>query len=210
MLPASRAFAQQGGIRGPGKADPTGRARGHVGCSTGVTRVGMALALVAAVGAGCRGPSPLPDLDRAVSAERQERVARIGEALLPGAGVRWDLSRREEFGAWAWPEGRIAVSPALVDHLDDDALAAALAHELGHLLDGGHLRATPHALDGAGEDVERRADRIACCLLARRGVPGEAMARMLATVARLTRDPRGELAVRRRATADCAPAGAVS
>jgi hypothetical protein len=169
----------------------------------------MALVLLAAAaGSGCRGPSPLPPLDQAAEPGRLQRVARLGDALLPDAGVRWSLSTRERFGAWAWPDGRIAVSPALVDRLDDEALAAALAHELGHLLDGGHLHAGPQALDGGAGDVERRADRIACGLLARHGVPGAALGRMLAVVAAARRDPGGELAVRRASAAECAHAGA--
>ena len=94
-------------------------------------------------------------------------------------GIAWQVSPRRGLGAWAWPDGRIEVSRALIDRLDDEELAAALAYELGHLLDGGHLAVSRAGLDdgpppglrvAAGADeVEARADRIGCALLARRG-----------------------------------------
>jgi len=90
------------------------------------------------------------------------------------------VSPHKGLGAWAWPDGRIEVSRALVDRLDEEELAAALAHELGHLLDGGHLPVGTAGLDdgpplglrgAAGADeAEARADRIGCALLARRGI----------------------------------------
>lgn len=148
----------------------------------------MLLAMMAA----CRVPSPRDDLDRATDATRLERVGRIGGSLV-AEGITWQVSPRRGLGAWAWPDGRIEVSRALVDRLDDEELAAALAHELAHLLDGGHLRVPNAGLDdgaplglrgasGANE-VEARADRIGCALLARHGIRCEAMARMLADVA---------------------------
>ena len=154
----------------------------------------MTLLALVAVGAGCRRPSPL--LDVAADGVRRERVERAGAALLPDGGVRWRVTARADVGAWAWPDGRIEVSRTLVDRLDDHELAAALAHELGHLLDGGHLPAVPHALEGGGGDLERRADRVGCGVLLRHGIPGAAMPRMLAKVAAATRDPSGELAAR--------------
>jgi Zn-dependent protease with chaperone function len=126
----------------------------------------------------------------------RERIVGIGETLLPGASVRWRLTRRDEVGAWAWPDGRIEVSRALLQRLDDDELAAALAHELGHLLDRGDLPGAPRALAGEAADFERRADGIGCQLLSRRGVPGEAMIRMLGKLAAATSDRDGALATR--------------
>jgi predicted Zn-dependent protease len=153
------------------------------------------LALVAA-GAGCRGPSPALDMASSSDHVRRQRVERAGSLLLPGGGVRWRVTSRADVGAWAWPDGRIEVAKGLVDRLDDQELAAALAHELGHLIDGGHLAAGPHALDGGAGDLERRADRVGCAMLVRQGVPAAAMPRMLAKVAAATHDPTGELAAR--------------
>jgi Zn-dependent protease with chaperone function len=165
----------------------------------------MALLLLAAVGAGCRGPSPRTSADWVADADRIERVERVGRALLPGGDIDWGVSPRDGLGAWAWPDGRIVVSQALVDRLDDDELAAALAHEIGHLLDGGHLATVPLALRGDTRDgdLELRADRTGCELLASRGRPLEAMSRMLAKVAAGHGDGGG--AFRRRiAAADAA------
>jgi len=153
------------------------------------------LALVAA-GAGCRGPSPAVDVASSSDQLRRVRVERAGTLLLPDGGVRWRVTSRADAGAWAWPDGQIEVAKGLVDRLDDQELAAALAHELGHLVDGGHLDAGPHALDGGAGDLERRADRIGCAMLVRHGVPAAAMPRMLAKVAAATHDPTGELAAR--------------
>jgi Zn-dependent protease with chaperone function len=66
-------------------------------------------------------------------------------------GIAWQVSPRRGLGAWAWPGGRIEVSRALIDRLDDEQLAAALAHELGHLLDGGHLHGDQRMLRRAAE-----------------------------------------------------------
>jgi Zn-dependent protease with chaperone function len=149
----------------------------------GVTPHRALLLVALAILAGCRGPSPRDGFDRATI--QQERVARIGGSLLKDVGIEWGVSARDGLGAWSWPCGRVHVSRALVDLLDDEELAAALAHELGHLLDRGHLPNVPRALRGVpgGNDLELRADRIGCDLLARRGVPLDAMPRMLAKVA---------------------------
>jgi predicted Zn-dependent protease len=169
-----------------------------------VIRFGVTLLALVAAGAGCRGPSPRPSVEVAPDGGRSDRVVRAGAALLPDGGVRWRVTARTGVGAWAWPDGRIEVSRALVDRLDDQELAAALAHELGHLLDGGHLPGH-HALDGGSGDAERRADRLGCRLLLRHGIPASAMPRMLAKVAAATHDPSGALAARiAAASAGCA------
>jgi Peptidase family M48 len=162
------------------------------------------LALVAA-GAGCRAPSPRLDMASSGDQLRRQRVERAGALLRPDGGVRWRVTSRAEVGAWAWPDGRIEVAKTLVDRLDDQELAAALAHELAHLIDGGHLPAGPHALDGGAGDLERRADRVGCALLVRHGVPAAAMPRMLAKVAAATHDPTGELAARIAAAPSACP-----
>jgi Zn-dependent protease with chaperone function len=171
-----------------------------------VIRFGMTLLALVAVGAGCRGPSPRLDVASPTDELRRQRVERTGAMLLPGGGVRWRVTSRADVGAWAWPDGRIEVSRTLVDRLDDHELAAALAHELGHLFDGGHLPSAPHALAGGASDLERRADRIGCEVLVRHGIPPAAMPRMLAKVAAATRDPSGELAARVAAARGACPA----
>jgi hypothetical protein len=148
--------------------------------------------LLLAATAACRGSSPRGDLDRASDATRLERLRRAG-APLTADRIAWRVSARRGVGAWAWADGRVEVSRALIDRLDDEELAAALAHELGHLLDGGHLPVARAELEGAaplglrgdgGTDaVEARADRLGSALLARRGIKCDTMARMLGDVA---------------------------
>jgi hypothetical protein len=171
-----------------------------------VLRLGAALLLLGAVGAGCRGPTPRSDLTQGIEATRLARVERLGQALLPDARIDWGVSPRTTVGAWAWPDGRVRVSRALVDLLDDDELAAALAHELGHLLDRGDLPPLPAALLGGaeGDDPELRADQIGCRLLAARGLAPGAMMRMFTKVAARC---RGDAFARRIVTARaaCAP-----
>lgn len=157
------------------------------------------LLLVLAALAGCsatRGSAShvaggtAPDAD----ARRVERLERIGSDLAGSAPtdehVDIALSTRDALGAWSWPDGRIRVSRALVDALDDDELRAAVAHEMGHLLDAGAVadRATAlaGAIDGgpyAAADIETRADAFACGLLRARGASVAALPRMLRAVA---------------------------
>lgn len=147
-------------------------------------------------------------LDRVAHAT--ERAAPLG---LPAGFLQVGLSSRREVGAWSWGDGRIQVSRALADLLDDDELAAAVAHELGHLLAGGELPGYPAALAGAGEspEPEERADRLGCSLLAARGIDPTAMVRMLRKIDRTYaggRDTRGPFADRAdRAVAVCVAAG---
>ena len=95
------------------------------------------------------------------------------------------LERHAGLGAWAWSDGRIRVTPALVDALDADALAAVLAHELGHLrLGRWDLVAAAVGGDPGSLDVEREADRIGCAILAERGIDASAMIVVLRTLAR--------------------------
>lgn len=102
----------------------------------------------------------------------------MAAARLGLQGVELGLSHRPGVGAWSWRSGRIRLTRGLVDLVDDDQLAAALAHEAGHLEgDGRH--------DGAGlQDttdaaVEARADRLGCRRLAARGIAPRAMIRLL-------------------------------
>jgi Zn-dependent protease with chaperone function len=154
--------------------------------------------------------------EASLDAARLERIAHAAERAapigLPGGFLQVRLSSRHEIGAWAWGDGRIQVSRALADLLDDDELAAAVAHELGHLLAGGELPGYPAALAGAGEpsEPEERADRLGCRLLAARGIDPLAMARMLRKIDRTYADgpdARGPFAERAdRAVAACAAA----
>ncbi len=82
--------------------------------------------------------------------------------------------------AYSWPNGEIYVTLGLLNAMGDEELAAAIAHEIGHLLDGGHLSQV-WSLGGTElpGDLESRADLIGCRLLASKGISTHAMARML-------------------------------
>jgi predicted Zn-dependent protease len=145
----------------------------------GVRRVLIACCLL--LGA-CHGPVRL---QATADEPRLERVQRLGASLAPaGKAIHFGLSARRGLAAFAWPDGSVLVTRELADLLDDDQLAAALAHEIGHLVDGGHLGNAPAALAGplADDEAERHADRTGCTLLAAHGRSPVAMQRMLATL----------------------------
>jgi Zn-dependent protease with chaperone function len=103
--------------------------------------------------------------------------------------------------AYSWPEGTIALSRGLVDRLTADELEAAIAHELGHLISDGWIRA-PASLSGnrASNDEERRADLIAVTLLESRGLSrahlADALRRILESDQGLTAAQREAIAAR--------------
>lgn len=154
-----------------------------IGSGTAVAVRGVRLPVIACcllLGA-CHAPVRLPG---AADEPRRERVERLGAALAPeGTAIHFGLSARRGLAAFAWPDGSVLVTRDLVDLLDDDQLAAALAHEIGHLVNGGHV-AAPATLAGTPVDdqPERHADRTGCRLLAARGRSPDAMRRMLVTV----------------------------
>jgi len=86
--------------------------------------------------------------------------------------------------AYGWPTGHLFVTQGLIDRLDDDELAAALAHEMGHLLDHGRLPmlASLRGCCNQSADAEVRADALGAGLLASHGIPTGAMISMLAKV----------------------------
>ena len=84
--------------------------------------------------------------------------------------------------AYGWPNGRIYVTRALVDILNDQELAAALAHEMGHLLNDGRLHSVVSLRGCASTDVEVRADAAGAQLLSQCGLSQSLMPQMLRKV----------------------------
>ncbi len=88
-----------------------------------------------------------------------------------------------DIGAFSWPQGDIVVTAALLELLDDDELAAALAHEIGHLLSDGYLGSAATLVGRPSRhDAEAAADELAVRLLADGGRQAGAMLRMLTKV----------------------------
>jgi predicted Zn-dependent protease len=137
---------------------------------------------------GCASaPRVTPTAPIAPTQNDSVRVARAVNTLAPllaGRNLRAALDDTPAVGAYAWPDGRILLTRGLVRLLDDDELAAAVAHEMGHLLEENHPPAVA-SLNGAGAnaDAESRADASGTLLLVRTHVPPAAMARMLEKVA---------------------------
>jgi Zn-dependent protease with chaperone function len=161
-------------------------------CGVALLRLVLAVGLAAALGcqpARVPGPRATP-LDAPEDARRAERLARA-VARLGVADLRVGVSDRGGLGAWAWPRGAVEVSRDLVDLLDDEELAAAVAHEVGHLDDGGHRAPPPSALGGAADaEAEARADRLGCRLLAARGLDPAATVRLLEKLDAALASPR--------------------
>lgn len=170
----------------------------------------VALLLAAAV--GCQSPRPpfapssttrMDDVD----ALRFRRLNGV-TARLKVTELEVTLSRRDGFGAWAWPGGPIHVSRDLVDLLDDDELAAVVAHELGHLRGGKQWSGPLASLDGdGGLETESRADQLGCRLLVARGIEPTATVRLLdklSVVLGSPTEPRPFAARTARARAVCA------
>jgi Zn-dependent protease with chaperone function len=86
-------------------------------------------------------------------------------------------------GAFGWPNGDLFLTRGLMELLNDDEVAAAIAHELGHLFSDGWLR-TMVSLRGCctNPDREQRADAIGARLLEQRGIGRVAMISMLTKV----------------------------
>jgi Zn-dependent protease with chaperone function len=97
--------------------------------------------------------------------------------------VRVHVLGSDSIGAYGWADGNVFITRGLVDLLSDRELAAAIAHEMGHLLNDGHLH-TVVSLRGCGvsPDAEARADAIGVRLLAGRGIGRDAMVSMLTKV----------------------------
>jgi hypothetical protein len=179
--------------------------------------VGMALLAFAGL-CGCSTSPPAPAASRNEAnwlaaqggvAEGQQLViatkqlSRLTHSTGERAGepsLRIHVLNRADAAAYCWPSGDIYLSRGLVDHLSEDELAAAIAHELGHLILA-QGRKNAFALLGSGgdhNDVEHRADLAGCQVLAASGVPESTMAAMLRTVLSYESDAATRAALTRR------------
>jgi Zn-dependent protease with chaperone function len=171
-----------------------------------VPRTSQALltALLLVVSFGCHLPGPTMKTAPAAWVERNGGLA-TGPALdrarlaaeRVGSDQRLDVSvavlASATPAAYSWPSGEVFVTRGLIDSFEEEHLAAAIAHEVGHLIDGGHLEdgENPGELAGRG-DPETRADRVGMQILESRGIPSLAMVRMLEAL-RSRAGPRTEV-----------------
>ena len=87
--------------------------------------------------------------------------------------------------AHCWPSGEVFVSRGLMDLLNDEQLAAAVAHEVGHLQRDGRLQgvASLRGRKPVVTEAEDEADALGVNKLLRTaGLPPESMAEMLKKV----------------------------
>jgi len=112
---------------------------------------------------------------------------RLSHACLPVletvgcSGIDVRMLDSPTVGAYAWPDGAVYVTRGLYEVASDAELAAAVAHEIGHLLDDGHVR-TSVALSGGhndAQDSEVRADALGARLLEQCGIAPSAMLSLL-------------------------------
>lgn len=127
-------------------------------------------------------------MDAPAQTARIQTICRdlLGDTPAEPIGVR--VIDSDEIGAYAWPPSTVYVTLAATQQLPNDELTAAVAHELGHLIDDGHV-SPPVMLTGSNRgtnDIEIRADAIGVRLLDRAGHDRAALPRLLS---RLTAQP---------------------
>ncbi|MBN1490144.1 MAG: M48 family metallopeptidase [Phycisphaerae bacterium] len=129
-----------------------------------------------------------------------QRLTRIGTSLAPCATNgpktwRFCLLASDKVNALALPGGLVYVTRGLYERIgrSDALLAAAIAHEMGHVIHKDGLKPRCGTVDEA-IDRETRADRYGARLLVAAGYPSHAMAELL----ELTRDvhPAGWVDIR--------------
>ena len=115
----------------------------------------------------------------------QERADAILHRLVapwepPGEPVRLAIIDDDRVRAYAWPPCYVLVSRGMMNKMQETEIAAAIAHELGHLIDDRHLD-PPAALVGGGHspNQEHRADAIGLKLMARAQYNAEGMTSLL-------------------------------
>jgi len=114
----------------------------------------------------------------------QERAQAALNALHHNSeNVRAFVLESRNVGAYAWPDGSIFLTSALVEMLESQEIAAVVAHELGHLYDP-LISGNASTLLGKAQhlDEESRADEFACDLLRRSGFAPHALASTLQKV----------------------------
>ncbi len=163
---------------------------------------GFVIAIASVLLAGC-GSIPLTDASHelswtqrhggAVSGNGQQRAQRLCDDLCFGITASYlkvFILESSRLGGWSWPDGHIYLTSALVSTADNAELAAAMAHEMGHLVNNHNIN-IPQAL-ARGEEhlgIESAADLTGCRILARNGFASTSMMDVLKMVRVKSSDP---------------------
>ena len=152
----------------------------------GVSNVARAISICGlffAIGCSTFPQGPVVSQGTFAQPAAEATVAKL-TAGMNAVAVKVRVSRSGRVGAFSWPDGTVELTSGLVERLDEDEIAAAIAHELGHVLEGqpGGATSALSGRSGSPDDVEARADRFATRLLARAGYDPSAMSRTLTKV----------------------------
>lgn len=126
--------------------------------------------------------------DDPTSARASAALARVSAGLI-ARNLSIQVLDTESAEAFSFSDEAIYVARGLVVRLDDDELAATVAHELGHLLHDGVVKSMA-ALRGDGDahgDIERIADALGRQLLISHDIPAGALPSALEKVAAASR-----------------------
>ena len=114
---------------------------------------------------------------------QQSRAQRLCNRLCNGwinNTVRVRIIDSQRLGAWTWPDRDIYISLGLVSHLNNGELSAAIAHEMGHLINSRAVQC-PYALGRSGEKlgIEAGADLTGSRVLVAHGISPQNLIRVL-------------------------------
>jgi len=152
-------------------------------------RVTLVLAMLGLMfGVGC-SPAPTQSAwvrsNGGLAGKQEFAKAQVALALLSGAetqAIQVSVINSDAVGAYAWPGGNVYLTRGLVELLDRQELAAALAHEIGHLIADQTLN-PPSSLGGTSDNrSEISADAVGAQLLGKRGIKRDALVSMLRKV----------------------------
>ena len=160
------------------------------------------LLLVGLLG-GCGSLAPQGEVHNVMSAERlwvksqggysantieQQRAETLCKRMASGlikTAIHVRIVNSAAIGAWSWPDGDIDIATGLMQRLNNGELCAAIAHEMGHLINDHHV-ITLAALTGQNTALGREAaaDRTACHILIKHGLPMNDLIKALCVVRR--------------------------
>jgi Zn-dependent protease with chaperone function len=131
-----------------------------------------------------QGCATTPQIDSTTDIRLNSISAKLIESFTNNRPITIRVFSSPDLAAYSHSNGQILLSSTLLEKLTDAELAAAIAHELGHLINDGRLAITA-ALAGTNnsEDEESAADQTAVILLRATHQNPAALQTMLAKVA---------------------------